>query len=168
MVVMKEKNLHLTIGCLSFLAIIILSIVFASRVTYRVMSKHPIKDTLIMVDTIYLYEEELNKLPINKDNFLKVCKFYGVKEPNIVTAQAILESGNFKSDVFLRTNNPLGLYDSKNKEYFKFKHWTEAIIAYRIYVESKYKGGDYYKFLNDLPYAEDPNYVSKIKNIEKL
>lgn len=102
----------------------------------------------------------------NNHTMLKACKYYGVKHPRIVTAQAILESGNFKSEVFKKYNNPFGLYDSKKKEYFKFSHWTDAVVAYISMVEYKYKGGDYYKFLEKLPYASDERYIYKVKTIE--
>lgn len=102
----------------------------------------------------------------NADNMLKACNHYGILYPEIVTAQAILESGNFKSKVFRERNNPFGLYDSKNKEYYIFNHWTDALLAYRDKVQYKYKGGDYYIFLKKLPYAMDKDYISKVKTIE--
>lgn len=102
----------------------------------------------------------------NAENMLLACKHYGVKYPEIVTAQAILESGNFKSRVFREYNNPFGLYNSREKDYFKFDHWSDAILAYRTKIEYKYGEGDYYEFLKYLPYAEDKEYISKVKSIE--
>ena len=101
-------------------------------------------------------------------SMLVACEFFGIKYPKIVTAQAILESGNFKSRVFQKYNNPFGLYNSCKKDYYKFNHWTDAILAYQTMIEYKYKEGDYYKFLEDIGYAEDPNYIRKVKAIEKI
>ena len=118
------------------------------------------------------FELKLNDSEFMKDwdangsTMLIACEYYGVKHPRIVTAQAILESGNFKSELFRKYNNPFGLYDSKKKDYFKFRHWTDAIVAYISMVEYKYKGGDYYKFLEGLPYASDKRYIYKVKAIE--
>lgn len=100
------------------------------------------------------------------NTMLAACEYYGVKYPRIVTAQAILESDNFNSELFRKYNNPFGLYNSKKKDYFKFKHWTDAVVAYISMVEYKYKGGDYYRFLKRLPYAEDSRYIDKVKAIE--
>ena len=97
---------------------------------------------------------------------LAVCEYYDVKHPRIVTAQAILESGNFESELFKEYNNPFGLYNSKKKEYFKFKHWTDAVAAYISMVEYRYAGGDYYRFLEGLPYAQDSRYIDKVRIIE--
>lgn len=97
---------------------------------------------------------------------LRACEYYGIKHPRIVTAQAILESGNFESKLFKEYNNPFGLYNSKEKDYFKFKHWTDAVAAYISMVEHRYAGGDYYRFLEELPYASDKRYIYKVKAIE--
>lgn len=104
----------------------------------------------------------------NPNTFLTACEYYGIKYPRICTAQAILESNNFKSELFKKYNNPLGLYNSRKKDYFKFKHWTDAIIAYQNMIEYRYKGGDYYKFLDRIGYAEDNEYINKVKAIEKI
>lgn len=101
-------------------------------------------------------------------SMLTACEYYGVKYPSIVTAQAILESGNFKSKVFKKYNNPFGLYNSKTKDYYKFNHWTDAILAYQTMIEYKYKGGDYYLFLDSIGYAADQDYIRKVKAIEKI
>lgn len=96
------------------------------------------------------------------------CEYFGIKHPRIVTAQAILESGNFSSEVFQKYNNPFGLYNSRKKDYYKFNHWTDAILAYQTMIEYKYKGGNYYSFLDSIGYAADPNYIRKVKAIEKI
>ncbi len=102
----------------------------------------------------------------NVTNMLAACTYYDIKCPKIVTAQAILESGNFKSNVFKKYNNPFGLYNSKTKDYFKFEHWTDAVVAYKNMIQYRYKEGDYYIFLKKTRYAEDPNYINKVKAIE--
>ena len=57
-------------------------------------------------------------------------------------------------------------YNSKTKSYYHFNHWTHCLKGYKDFVQSKWDGnGDYYEFLIKLPYASDPNYLSKIKRI---
>lgn len=105
----------------------------------------------------------------NANTMLSACTYYGIKYPNIVTAQAILESGNFKSGLFKENNNPFGLYNSEKEEYFKFTHWTDAILAYQSMIEYKFNGNTqehYYKFLEELPYATSNKYIDKVKAIE--
>ena len=112
------------------------------------------------------YSNFMEDWEANPTSMLIACEYYGIKYSKIVTAQAILESGHFKSKVFKEYNNPFGLYNSKIKAYYKFNHWTESIKAYAEMVEYKYTGGDYYTFLRELPYAEDEKYIDKIKAIE--
>jgi len=102
------------------------------------------------------------------ENVYNECIRQEVKHPDIVTTQFILETGWGKSYNCIKRNNLFGLYDSRNHCYFSFNHWRESIKGYKTMVQYKYKGGDYYKFLIDLGYAEDKNYVSKLKNIKKL
>lgn len=125
--------------------------------------KEPVEMELMLKHSNFLKEWDANSTTM-----LAACEYYGVKYPKIVTAQAILESGNFKSKVFKEYNNPFGLYNSREKDYFRFNHWTDAILAYQKYIEYRYKGGDYYLFLDSIGYAEDPNYIRKVKAIEKL
>ena len=123
------------------------------------------------------FELKLNDREIMKDleanvtNMLVVCEYYDVKHPRIVQAQAILETGNFTSEGCLVDNNLFGLYDSKRQKYYSFDHWISSVEAYVSMVQYKYKGGndkppnDYYKFLSDIGYAKDPDYINKLKGI---
>lgn len=114
------------------------------------------------------YDDFFKNQEANGVNMLIACEYFGVKYPSIVTAQAILESGNFKSDIFKEYNNPFGLYNSATKDYYKFKHWTDAILAYQTMIEYKYEGGNYYSFLDSIGYATDPSYIRKVKAIEEI
>lgn len=114
-------------------------------------------------DTTFLQSKELN------DSILYLALVhYGVEHPKIVLAQAKLESGNYTSYHCRVRNNFLGLYNSRKKEYFRFDHWTDCIKGYKNMVEYKLKDGeDYYDFLLRIGYAEDPEYITKVKVIEK-
>lgn len=92
--------------------------------------------------------------------------FYDIHHPEIVYAQAILETGYFKSQGCLTDNNLFGLYSSKHKRYHKFNHWTLSVIKYKEWVQKRYKPPeDYYHFLQRIGYAEDPQYVNKLRKI---
>ena len=92
--------------------------------------------------------------------------YYGIEHPTIVKAQAILETGNFTSDLCVKNNNLFGLYDSKNKRYYSYNHWWESIEAYKKLIQRKYNNSKYYyKFLEDIKYAKDKEYINKLKEI---
>lgn len=97
---------------------------------------------------------------------IDALNYYNVKHPNIVYAQAVLETGNFKSRVCKEYNNLFGLYDSNKKDYYRFDHWSDSILGYINYIQYKYDSSDdYYVFLDDIGYAEDSLYVYKLKRI---
>lgn len=122
----------------------------------------PVKE----IKEIVIEPEFFNKSP--KEGLIEALNYYGVKHPEIVYAQAVLETGNFKSDLCINDNNLFGLYNSKEGKYYTFNHWSESIKAYVNYVQYKYKPpNDYYTFLKELPYAEDKDYITKVKNIVK-
>lgn len=109
----------------------------------------------------YLLEE------VNEEVLYNTLKHYGFPNPAAITAQAVLESGNFKSRLCIRHNNLFGLYNSRKKSYFKFDSWISCVFAYKDFILNKYKEGeDYYGFLSRIGYAEDPNYVEKVKKLE--
>ena len=112
---------------------------------------------------------DVKTLELNKENFFLVCHIHDIKFPDIVYAQARLESGNFKSRLFQTKNNFLGLYNSRKKDFYEFEHWTDCLIGYKDLLQFKYTGDDnietYYKFLIELPYAQDPLYTTKVKRI---
>lgn len=99
-----------------------------------------------------------------EDGLYEALLFYEVEYPEIVYAQAILETGNFKSNLCLFNNNLFGLFDSKNNRYHRFEHWAYSIKGYKDWVQYKLNPDeDYYDFLIRINYAEDPNYILKLK-----
>lgn len=101
-----------------------------------------------------------------QEGLIEALEYYEIKHPQIVYAQAVLETGHFKSNVCLNYNNLFGLYDSKNKDYYKFNHWAESIVAYKEWIQKKYQPpNNYYVFLEEINYASDKEYISILKSI---
>lgn len=120
------------------------------------------------VDVLGLEQPEFLLSEKPDDDLMAVLEYYNVKHKNIVYAQAILETGHFRSKVCREYNNLFGLYNSRSKDYYKFNHWSESVVAYLNYIQYRYKPpNDYYKFLEEIGYAEDPQYITKLKNIVK-
>lgn len=53
----------------------------------------------------------------------------GLSNKLFVMAQAVLETGNFKSRVCREYNNLFGLYDSRHKDYFRFENGRTLLSA---------------------------------------
>lgn len=120
-----------------------------------------VADTIINEQPKFFYQTP-------KDGLEEALSYYGLEHKDIVYAQAVLETGHFKSKVCLNYNNLFGLYDSKSKDYYKFNHWTESIIAYKEWIQTKYQPpNNYYTFLEEINYAEDENYTKLLKEIVK-
>jgi flagellum-specific peptidoglycan hydrolase FlgJ len=85
----------------------------------------------------------------------------GIPHPDIVLAQARLETGNFKSDRCRRDHNLFGI--KHGKKYARYRTWQESVADYKARISTRYKGGDYYAFLRRIGYAKDPKYTAKLK-----
>ena len=102
---------------------------------------------------------------LNLASLYHILEKYDLKFKKIVMAQAILETGYFSSPVCTEYNNLFGLRRPDDGRYYEFRRWEDSVKAYRDYVQYKYKGGDYYVFLNEIGYASDTNYVSQVRRI---
>ena len=103
-----------------------------------------------------------NELTI--ENLYAALKKHGIKYPKIVLAQAILETGRFRSRVCNENNNLFGLRHSNG--YYVFDHWEESVIAYKNKVQYKHRDNEnYYAFLKRIGYASAKDYINKVREI---
>ena len=115
-------------------------------------------------DTFKVKPKFLTQSP--KDGLEEALIYYKVHHEDIVYAQAILETGHFKSRVCLEYNNLFGLYNSRKKQYYRFNHWSESVMAYKNWIQRRYKPSeDYYIFLDRIKYAESVEYIPLLKKI---
>ena len=99
----------------------------------------------------------------------------GIQHPRIVLAQAILETGWFRSPLCRNRHNLFGLTNPKTGKYYEFNHWTESVRAYYTKVQYRYcqknqtstSDVDYLKWLQQIGYAEAPMYIQSVKEIMK-
>lgn len=95
--------------------------------------------------------------------------------PELVLKQMKLETGNFKSNIFLKTNNLMGMtypmkrkttaigkYQSGKYTYACYSNWVESAKDYLIFQQTYFKPKYYHQFLNDVGYAEDTSYTDKL------
>ena len=148
------------------LIILMISIVFGFATGYSLhhliyFNQKQEEMVLLQEHPFYLLDE------VNEEVLYNTLKHYDFPNPAIITAQAVLESGNFKSKLCKDNNNLFGLYNSRTMSYFKFDSWISCVFAYKQFILSKYNPEeDYYKFLDRIGYAEDSLYESKVKELE--
>lgn len=117
----------------------------------------PLQKTEIVPDTLNLDTFSIKNLNI-------MMSILEIQEPNIVFNQCRLETGNYTSPAFKIHNNLFGFMKGKNIRHYN--NWRESLIHYSHWQNINYSGGDYYKFLVDIHYAEDSLYVKKLKSME--
>ena len=103
---------------------------------------------------------------INEENLREELEAREVDYPDIVVAQAIVETGNFTSGSCTEDNNLFGLRNS-DLTYKKFPHWTQSVVKYKECAQSYTKKPateqEYYEHLKRIGYAENPAYADVIR-----
>ncbi len=100
-----------------------------------------------------------------------------IRFPHIVYAQALLESGEFKSHIFKENNNFFGMKQAKQRPttnkgtengHAYFVNWRDCVVDYAFYqaayLNDLRSESEYFEYLGQ-NYAEDPGYVGKLKKI---
>lgn len=122
--------------------------------------------------------EILIKQPINLrftiKRFKQLLKDMNVKHPDIVYAQARLETGNFTSKIFRTNNNLFGFKVARQRPtvcigmlsgHASYDSWQMSVIDYALW-QSKHcprlTHDQYIEYLR-ANYAEDTNYIKKLK-----
>jgi uncharacterized FlgJ-related protein len=121
-------------------------------------------------------ENEKNKF--TEDKFVEELKRLNVKYPYIVMAQAIAETGHYKSDIFKENHNLFGMKQANlrintakgtQNGHAYYDNWQQSIYDYAFY-QCRYLGNiknesEYFLYLSSV-YAEAGNgYVDLLKQI---
>jgi hypothetical protein len=146
----------------------------------NILKRH-MKKVVIMVLLLLMVTGELKNgemVPnqfnlFSKENMMRLMYSLKIAHPDIVMAQAIIESGNFKSNIFKENNNLFGM---KMPEYRKttaiginrghavYRNWRESVIDYALWQGKRARYQTKNQYLCRLKsYATDPNYITKIK-----
>lgn len=121
--------------------------------------------------------ENISSTEFSADNLKRLIDIL-CKHPEIVYTQARLESGEFKSKLFLDYNNLFGMKVPAIRPtmaigeamgHAQYKHWSESVYDYLLYQQyfEKYLQIDfndinYYDFLKLYGYAKDKHYITKL------
>jgi len=119
----------------------------------------------------------------NVESFIQMLKDLNVQYPHIVMAQSIVETGHWKSHIFLENHNLFGMKQARrrittaegtSRNHAYYNHWRESVYDYAFY-QCRYLSKinseeEYFQYL-DASYAEANNYVGSLKVViekEKL
>jgi len=132
---------------------------------------------LILIVNTALAKPIVTNSKIEKEVVLKYMDSVGIKYPEIVWAQAILETGHFRSKIFRYNNNMFGMRLARLRKrtaigkrfgYAIYSSWQESIIDYK-YFQNRFIGKirnkkDYFKYLNKY-YSSSRSYSKLVKKI---
>jgi hypothetical protein len=142
--------------------------------------------TLLLFTSIKVCSQEklVQKVVVQQDDNVTKEKLYeqiikfGIKFPDIVFAQAMIESGELTSKLFKTANNMFGMRFPSIREttaqgkttsgYSRYEDWNFGVYDYFLWQDHMLRNRDeitksqYFSLLGRV-YAEDPNYVSKVK-----
>jgi uncharacterized FlgJ-related protein len=114
---------------------------------------------------------------LSENTLLYKMKQIGILYPEIVLAQAKIETGNFTSVIFIENNNLFGMKlperrkttaVGENRNHAKYTSWVQSLLDYKIWQDGMiHKAPTKRSYLSYLRrnYAEDKNYIKKIKQI---
>ena len=162
---MKNRN----ISTIFYTLIVIIAILGTLAVVLAIVKEPSVKN--INITTNYERDTSFSEI-----EFVHYIEQLNVKYPEIVYAQAKLESGNFNSPLFKLNNNLFGMGVIKNRPttslgarygFAYFNTWKDSVLDYVIYQCLYLKDKSYQEYLHylDTTYAEDEENVNKITKI---
>ncbi len=126
---------------------------------------------------------ELMVADFSPENLKELLILLKAPEPNIIFNQAKLESGWFKSRLFIYQNNLFGMHYPRTRDTYSDRYviadngarvasygsWQSSVLdllLYFEYYESRgYSTADYYSFLVKVGYCEKSVYVNILKSM---
>jgi hypothetical protein len=139
-------------------------IILMASIQQLINNAKPIQEPEPKIIIKYISVDTIND-SLTLENVYHYLQCLNVQYFDIVFAQCILETGYLKSKNCIENNNLFG-FRYQNK-YLKFDNWKQSCMYYFCWQCNKYKGGDYFDFLEQVGYAEDEKYRFKLKSILK-
>lgn len=157
--------------------IIALTLVLSSSVfVYTLRNINEIKFISAETKAIILREADKEN-EFSRERLKSYILELNIKYPHIVLAQAELETGGFKSFIFKTNKNCFGMKEAKRRpttnkgtenNHAFYTTWKESVQDYAMfaaaYLNDIRNENDYFEYLKQ-NYAEDPNYINKLKEI---
>lgn len=138
---------------------------------------------IALYSSIIIFSDSSKKEPseLSYDSLYQEIVNNNIEFPEIVWAQAVLESGNFKSQVFNSNKNLFGMKFPRKRPttsigsdrgYAKYESWEESVKDYKLYQEHYFKNKrinktQYYIHLNRIYCEIGSSYSERVKKIIK-
>ena len=125
-------------------------------------------------DVIYILKTKEECIQLTWSNVDFWLDYYKIENSDVVKAQIWLETGNLSSKFCKENNNLFGMKLPKRRQTTAigkldgmayYPSWVHSIADYALWQRYFYKKGNYYDFLYNHGYAEDPYYIVKLKKL---
>ena len=154
-----------------------LTLVIASMMMLFIYSENKSTESRELLLPKEVSSKSIDTLRFTPEGLKQALYLLGVKNPDIVYKQAVLETKHFTSNIFKENNNLFGMKHpnvrsttslGKNRGHAKYANWLDSVIDMthfqNYYSHRIKKSSDYYKFLDGV-YAIDGSYTKKLKSI---
>ena len=122
--------------------------------------------------------DNVYSMEFSVENLRRALAYSGIKSPQIAMRQAVLETANFTSELFIEGKNLFGMRPPKyrtttcNGEFnyhATYPTWFHSVLDYKLwqdyYASLSYDLTCYYDFLITIQYATDILYTKKLQNL---
>lgn len=109
----------------------------------------------------------IEDIPLKGDSILHFLVSNGAECPSIAYAQIMLETGNLTSDIVYTNHNIAGIRTSKSKFTIGKKNGYNNYLTYKDCLRDLIAIQKAYMKRIDGKYAEDPEYLRKIRQFKK-
>jgi uncharacterized FlgJ-related protein len=130
---------------------------------------------LMNTGTVLMVAHPNIAVPLENQIKLAIYRLH-LEHPEIVYAQAVLESKFFTSKLFKRNHNMFGMKVASsrpttaigtNGEYAEYNNWRDSLLDYALFQAAYMRGFTFDEYMEKLSrsYAEDDEYTSKLIRI---
>lgn len=154
-----------------------LSILFLVFICLGVnISPRPVSTNLSIEEKLIVIREYDG---FSEDKLISKIKELNIKYPYIVLAQSYQETGHFTSRIFYENHNCFGMKEAKIRNnlakgtlngHALYNNWGDSVLDYALfnatYLSDIRSESEYFAYLEQ-NYAEDPQYVERLKSLIK-
>lgn len=137
------------------------------------------KVSLVLIAILFFgFALPKEKKLLTKENLWQAIVQMNIKYPDLVFAQAILETGHFKSINCITNNNLFGMKlprlretvaTKSSKGYAKYSSWEQSVYDYKLYQDYLFSKREYsrnqYTSMLDRVYCQSSKYTTKLESI---
>lgn len=139
---------------------------------------HIITEPITPIPEMLVDLEIYRNIEVSDSTAFGVMLEFEIQHPHIVLAQMKIESGNYGSSIAKNNNNYFGMRQPSTRVtvslgsrngYARYRSWAYSILDYALWQRQYAWNLTEEQYLAKLgrAYAEDPNYVSKVKKLSK-